>query len=51
LSTGLAIHGSAFDRPKQCFGYFRLTLLFCVEPVFSFSAGTLLIKERLRQGR
>jgi len=26
-------------------------LLFCVEPEFSFSAGTLLIQERLRQGR
>jgi hypothetical protein len=29
LSTGLAIHGSAFDGPKQRFGYFRLTLPFC----------------------
>jgi hypothetical protein len=28
LSTGLAIHGSAFDGPKQRFGYFRLTLPF-----------------------
>jgi hypothetical protein len=32
LSTGLAIHGSAFDGPKQCFGSFRLTLPFCRTP-------------------